>query len=235
MTEPQKIDILYFTDVLCIWAYLAQARIDEVKTRFGTRIKLHNHFIPVFGSVQAKMEKNWHAKGGLAAYSEHVKTTAAQFGHVALHPDVWLKNTPTTSANCHLFLKAVQLLETSGELADLASQDACQKTVLEQVAWEMRLAFFRDLVDISDIQAQMAIAERLALPLQKIEQAMQCGAAFAALDDDMQLREKYGIKVSPSLVLNEGHQVISGNVGYRVIEANIQELLHQPGHQASWC
>lgn len=235
MTEPKKIEILYFTDVLCIWAYLAQARIDEVKTRFGTRIELRNHFIPVFGSVQAKMEKNWRAKGGLPAYSAHVQSTAAQFGHVALHPDVWLKNTPTTSANCHLFLKAVQLLQASGELAELSSQDDCQKTVLEQAAWEMRLAFFRDLVDISDTGAQMAIAERLALPLQKIEQLMKCGAAFAALDDDMQLKEKYGIKVSPSLVLNEGHQVISGNVGYRVIEANIQELLHQPGNQASWC
>ena len=61
------------------------------------------------------------------------------------------------------------------------------------------------------------------------------GAAHAALDCDFQLKEKHGVIGSPSLVLNEGRQIIYGNVGYRVIEANIQELLNQSENQASWC
>jgi len=36
-------------------------------------------------------------------------------------------------------------------------------------------------------------------------------------------------------LLNEGRQKLYGNVGYRIIEANVQEILHQPGNQASWC
>ena len=44
------------------------------------------------------------------------------------------------------------------------------------------------------------------------------------------------IEGSPSFVLNEGRQKLYGNVGFRIIEANIQELLRAPGgDQASWC
>jgi hypothetical protein len=36
--------------------------------------------------------------------------------------------------------------------------------------------------------------------------------------------------------LNDGRQKLYGNVGFRIIEANIQELLRAPvGDQASWC
>jgi hypothetical protein len=36
-------------------------------------------------------------------------------------------------------------------------------------------------------------------------------------------------------VLNEGRQHLNGNVGYRVIEANVRELLHKPADEMSWC
>ena len=35
--------------------------------------------------------------------------------------------------------------------------------------------------------------------------------------------------------LDGGRQTLFGNVGYRVISANIEELLHQPSGEASWC
>jgi len=37
------------------------------------------------------------------------------------------------------------------------------------------------------------------------------------------------------LLFNEGRQVLTGNVGYRVIEANVRELLRVPVDQSSWC
>ncbi len=52
------------------------------------------------------------------------------------------------------------------------------------------------------------------------------GSAYAALTDDYQERERLGVSGSPTFVLNEGRQRLYGNVGYRVIEANVQELLH---------
>jgi hypothetical protein len=44
------------------------------------------------------------------------------------------------------------------------------------------------------------------------------------------------IEGSPSFVLNDGRQKLYGDVGFRIIEANIQELLRAPARdQASWC
>jgi len=229
MSESKKVEVIYFTDILCIWAYLAQIRVDELKEKFGASIVLKNHFIPVFGSVESKMVQNWDAKGGVSAYSEHVKGIALRFDHIEVHPEIWIANTPTTSVSCHLFLKAIQILETRGDLPD------CGRSVFEDAVWELRVAFFRDLIDVSNFPNQMAIAERLQLPLKKIEELIHSGAAFAAMDDDLQIKEMYGVTGSPTIVLNEGRQIIYGNVGYRVIEANIQELLNQPESQASWC
>ena len=36
-------------------------------------------------------------------------------------------------------------------------------------------------------------------------------------------------------MLNEDRQRLTGNVGYRVIEANVRELLERPSAQHSWC
>ncbi len=33
----------------------------------------------------------------------------------------------------------------------------------------------------------------------------------------------------------QGRQKLYGNLGYRIIEANVQEILSRPEHQASWC
>jgi protein-disulfide isomerase len=53
---------------------------------------------------------------------------------------------------------------------------------------------------------------------------------------DYQEAQALGVKGSPSLVLNEGRQTLYGNVGFRVIEASIAELLREPeAGAASWC
>ena len=150
---------------------------------------------------------------------------ASEFDHICLHADVWLKNTPTTSISCHLYLKAVQLLEQQGDLP-LRS---------EEVIWAMREAFFKDIVDISNAKGQQHLTEKLGLSWSAIQALICNGAAFAAIDEDMQLIDKYRVKGSPTLVLNEGRQVLYGNVGYKVMEANVQELLNHRGVQASWC
>lgn len=235
MNAPKNITILYFTDILCVWAYIAQVRIDQIKSKFGTSIVLQEHFVSVFGAVESKIEQNWGNKGGVSAYCKHVQEVTSEYDHIEIHPDIWAKNTPTTSGSCHIFLKAIQILESRNELQLNCNALSSGKSVFEIVSWELRLAFFRDLIDISSHKAQMEVAERLELPLQPIQQVIESGAAFSALDRDLQIKENYGITGSPSLVLNEGRQIIYGNVGYRVIEANIQELLNQPENQASWC
>lgn len=235
MAANKQVNIMYFTDVLCIWAYLAHIRIDELKIKFGDDVVLEKHFLPVFGAVNTKMKDNWGDSGGIAAYSKHVKEVVKNFGHIDVHPDVWIKNTPTTSTSCHLFLKAIQILVENNELPETVMSEGVAKNTFEAAVWEIRVAFFKEAIDVSDFNEQIKIAEKFSLPTDKIKNVIENGAAFAGLDDDLQLKEKYGVSGSPTLVLNEGRQIIYGNVGYRVIEANIQELLTQPEYQASWC
>jgi predicted DsbA family dithiol-disulfide isomerase len=56
------------------------------------------------------------------------------------------------------------------------------------------------------------------------------------LDADYHEADRMRIEGSPSFVLNEGRQKLYGNIGFRLIEANIQELLRTPQtEEASWC
>ena len=63
------------------------------------------------------------------------------------------------------------------------------------------------------------------------------GEAYAALRRDSQLAEQHGVMGSPTYVFNDGRQLLYGNVGYRIIEANLRELLAAPADTAapSWC
>ncbi len=124
MSTSKKVSILYFSDVLCVWAYLAQIRMDELKKTFGDKINVELHFIPVFGSVDSKIETNWKDRGGVQAYGKWVFETAAKFKHIDVHEQIWQKNIPLSSASCHLFIKAVQLADKKGLLPKVTGQ--CQ-------------------------------------------------------------------------------------------------------------
>jgi predicted DsbA family dithiol-disulfide isomerase len=152
-----------------------------------------------------------------------------------VHPEIWTRNIPPTSASAHLFLKSVQLLQRKG-LIDAAPQDRLQgRSVFEAVVWALRKAFFRDLENIAERAVHLAIAERHALPIAALVRLLDDGQAMALLCKDLQLQDKYKVSGSPTYVLNEGRQMLYGNVGYKVIAANVEELVHQPGEQASWC
>jgi len=62
-----------------------------------------------------------------------------------------------------------------------------------------------------------------------------CVSANAALASDNEAASAMNIQGSPSFVLNEGRQKLYGQVGYRILEANIQALRRaQPADQAGW-
>ena len=82
---------------------------------------------------------------------------------------------------------------------------------------------------------QFEIAEKLGLHIAKIQAQIDNGEAYAQLFKDFDLVKEHTVTVSPTLIFNEGRQRLNGNVGYRVIEANIRELLHNPPEEQSWC
>ena len=167
------------------------------------------------------MTSQWKDRGYYAGFSEHVAESVQAFPEISVHKDIWSKTKPNTSANAHLTIKAVELAHG----ADLSYRFANR----------VRHAFFSEAVDISDQDILLSLAENHSLDAQKINQAIHDGNAIALLMSDYQQAKKLAIKGSPSYVLNNGRQTLYGNVGYRVLRANIEELLRNPSHEASWC
>lgn len=227
--------VAYFSDVLCVWAYAAQIKLDELRRQFGDQIHLEYRFLHLFGDVAARIETDWGDKGGATGYSRHVQQMAVRFDHIDIHPEIWTRNTPPTSMSCHLFLKAIQLLEKQEEISATPEERFGGKSVFEQAVWRCRLGFFRDLQDIADWKTQETIASDLNLRLAAIRRQIDSGAAHAALCADLDAKDRQLVEGSPTFVLNEGRQKLYGNVGYRILEASIAELLVDPGEQASWC
>jgi predicted DsbA family dithiol-disulfide isomerase len=224
----EPIRISYFSDVLCVWAYIAQIRLDELETNFQTKISIDYHFVPIFGNAREKLENRWRDRAGLQGYRDHIRDVAKKFEHVTVHPDIWTEVVPASSTSCHLFLHAIQLLEVKGIIPE-------SETMFEKAIWAFREAFFSKLANVADRQVQFAIAQDLGLPVAAIQEQIDSGAAYAQLSKDFELVKEHTVTVSPTLIFNEGRQRLNGNVGYRVIEANIRELLHTPPGEQSWC
>jgi predicted DsbA family dithiol-disulfide isomerase len=221
------VPITYFSDMLCIWAYIAQFRLEELKAAFGDQIRIEAKFCSVFGTSARKISAAWGDKGGYEGFNAHLRHVAGRFPEVPVSPELWLTVRPQSSAGPHLFLKAVGLQEAAGG-APAGSTEA--------VTWALRRAFFESARDIGRWEIQCAVGEAAGLDLAGLQTLIRDGSAHAALACDLQDAQAMHIHGSPSFVLNEGRQTLYGNVGYRVLEANVQELLRAPSaDQASWC
>lgn len=229
----RRVSVEYFSDVLCIWAYGGQIRVDELRQNYGNNVQIIYRFLPLFAAAGERLHREWDARGGRAAYAAHVQAIAAAWSHVKLHHAVWLKNAPASSTPAHLFLKAVQLLAQRGRLGDA---EAHAPSRFETAAWRVRCAFFEQARNIAQRAVLDDVARSLDLPLGEIEKLLENGEAHAALQLDVEAKDRYQVPGSPTLMLNEGRQRLYGNVGYRVIEANVAELLRDPrSGEATWC
>jgi predicted DsbA family dithiol-disulfide isomerase len=214
------VSVQYFSDVFCVWAYVGQVRLDELETEFEADVAVDCHFMTVFGDARGKLEADWGARGGNVAYAAHVRSVVERFEHVRIHPDTWAKVVPTSSLGCHIFLAAVKLHDAQ---------------TFRRAAWSLREAFFRDGRDISRRSTQLEVAHALDLPVAEIESLLYSGEAHAELSRGLKLARRFGVEVSPTYVFDDGRQRLNGNVGYRVIEANVRELLRAPESPQSWC
>lgn len=231
--KPIVID--HFSDVLCVWAYAAQIRVDELQREFGEQLQMKYHFIPLFAVTEKRIGDGWRDRGGYAGFGRHVLEVGQQFDHIRINPDVWQGDIPKSSANAHLFLKAVQVLEQRGAISAEPKAAFNGRTLFEESAWRLRQKFFQDNQNIARLECQLELTKEMGLPAQSITELLHDGSAMAALCRDIELCNEFGVGGSPTYVLNEGRQKLYGNVGYKVIAANVHEVLHQPAAQASWC
>ena len=107
-----KVCVEYFSDILCIWAYINQIKIKELKSNFQNNIEINYHFTDTFYSVNEKLTTSWAHRGGASEYAKHIKDLKESFPHIKIHPDIWTKNVPTSSSNAHIFLKAIDQIHS---------------------------------------------------------------------------------------------------------------------------
>lgn len=236
MSNHRPVHIEVFSDVLCIWAYGAQARLDQLRHTFGERVTLSHRFIPLFAAAHERIERGWRDRGGFAGFNRHLRSIAADWEHVSVHPELWLTTRPQSSTPAHLYIKAAQILEARGALPSKLSGDEAGRPPAEAFAWRIRRAFFAHGRDISRAEVLHSLAVESGLPAEDLERQVAEGRAHALLHLDTEARDRYLVPGSPTLVFNEGRQRLYGNVGYRIIEANIRELFRNTRYgEASWC
>ncbi|VAW79740.1 hypothetical protein MNBD_GAMMA15-876 [hydrothermal vent metagenome] len=232
--KPLTVEV--FSDVLCVWAYGGQVRIDQLKADYSPRVLLQYRFIPVFAAARDRIERDWKTRGSYEGFARHLHEVAANWDHVSLHQGVWLNDRPHSSSVSHLYLKALQILEKTGELSSQPVATFKARSVFEEFLWRTRCAFFEQGLNISCTSVLDELCSSLDLPLTRIHELINNGEAHAGLHIDTELRDRYQIPGSPTIVFNEGRQRLYGNVGYRIIDANISELLDDTNHAgASWC
>ena len=218
--ESKPVQADYFSDVLCVWAYVNEVRLKEVRDHFGEQVAIRYGFMPNFSATHGKIEQAWQAKGGFDGYADHVREVADGFG-AQLHDGVWRSVRPASSMMAHSMIKAVA--EIANEYEEMRFISA------------VRQAFFQRGEDIATLDVLKALLAEQNLPMNAILEYWESGQAMAKMYEDFQRAQHYQITVSPAWVFNEGRQRLIGNVGYRVVEGNLKELLNSEPLPQVWC
>ncbi len=218
-SSPILID--YYTDVLCVWAWIAQPRLEELRKQWGDKIKIQHRYVDIFGNASSKIPAQWGELDGFDKFHDHVQHAAAPYEHTEIHPDIWTRVRPNSSITAHLFLKAVAI--------------AANESQMDTMATMIRRQFFTQATDIGDLEILLGMCDDLPIDREEVLTALTDGRAMSALSTDMKSGRETAIKGSPSWVLNNGRQILYGNVGYRILSSNIEELLNNPTEEASWC
>jgi predicted DsbA family dithiol-disulfide isomerase len=219
--DSDCITIDYYSDVLCIWAWITQRRIDELNKHFDDKINIRYFYVDIFGDATTRINQQWSDKGLYEGFADHVESSVAPYEFATVHNDIWSKVRPTTSSNPHMVLKAIEIAHSEKYAIDFSCV--------------IRKAFFLQAIDISNLDNIFKLMRANNIDVDPVKALITDGQALAALMCDYQKASQYQIKGSPCFVMNEGRQILFGNVGYRVLRINIEEILNKVETDASWC
>jgi predicted DsbA family dithiol-disulfide isomerase len=76
------VEIKHFSDILCVWAYVSQVRIDAIKEKFAGAVRIEHRFCSVFGDTVQKINSAWNEKGGYQGLNAHLRQVARKFPHI---------------------------------------------------------------------------------------------------------------------------------------------------------
>lgn len=219
-TEP--LSFVHWSDPLCIWAFVAQARHERVLLDYGERIRVRHRVVPVFGSIVQKFRSGSWAEAGHAGRAAKTREIAERFGISDVDGSMWESDPPSSSWSPGMAVMAVRGMVERGEV----SPDA-DRVYLEA----LRRAAFVDNRNTARRAVQLEVAESLDLDRGTIEADLDDGTALASLWEEHLDREADRVQGSPCYVFDGGREMLYGNVADTVIRATIDALLDglEPG------
>jgi predicted DsbA family dithiol-disulfide isomerase len=221
-----KLSFSHWSDPLCIWAFVAQDKLEKLLAEVGERLEVDYRVVPVFGSLSWRFAQGPWAAGGVAGRVRATADIAAQHGHSEVSGTCWGRDCPASSWAAGAVVKAVCALERSGEIAPGMGG---------RYHHALRRKFFVDNANIARRDVQLELAEALGVPRAGIEQQLDDGRALAALWEDYLETQRLKLQGSPSYVFDGGRTMLYGNFTYGVLHATVEELLHGSRPEGSTC
>ncbi len=220
---PTRLKFSYWSDPLCIWALVAQQKLDRVLSELGEHVRVDYRIVPVFGSVPWRFTQGPWSKDGVDGRVLATRKIAEQGGRADVSGECWRRAMPASSWAPAMAIKAAFLLDDGhGEEVGPGYQRA------------LRERFFVEGANIALRAVQLEVAEELALPRGPIEQRLDDGSALAAVCEDHAEKERLRIQGSPTYVFDGGRAMLYGNFDYGILRSTVDELVRgaRPGGSA---
>ncbi len=208
----------YWSDPLCVWAYVAQPRLDRLIAEFGDALVITWRVVPVFGSIGHRLREGAWADGGVAGRVEATRRTVARYSASGPVVDgsVWSSDCPASSWGVGAAVEAVRLLEADG-LAPAGATGQYMRAI--------RARFFEDNVNVARRREQVDLAAAQGLDLGAFAAHLDDGGALAALFEEHQERERLRIQGSPTYAFDGGRAMLYGNLSEAVLRATVAALI----------
>lgn len=220
-----RIEFGYWSDPLCIWAFVAQDKLERILGDFGAHLAVDYHVIPVFGSIPARFASGpWRAEG-VAGRVAATRRIAVQHGRPDVSGRCWEGDCPASSWAPGAAIKAVFAAEHAG---------LCAPGSGARFQVRLRERFFVDELNIARRAVQLGVAEELGIARAPLEERLDDGSALALLWDDFAEKERLRLQGSPTFVFDGGRAMLYGNFAHGVLQSTVEELIRgaEPGGSA---
>jgi predicted DsbA family dithiol-disulfide isomerase len=215
MTQPDPMNAIpfsYWSDPLCVWAFVAQDKLDRLISQHGEILAIDYRVIPVFGSIPHRFRVGDWAGAGPEGRAETTRRIASMRGHEEVTGQVWLDDPPASSWPAGMAIKAVMALEADGLVGE---------GIGAAYQWQLRRSFFVDNRNTARRSAQLELAEAMELPVAALEAMLNDGRAMALLWEDHLERESLKLRGSPTYVFDGGRSQLYGNFNYAILDATL--------------
>lgn len=224
--SDERIVFEYWSDPLCVWAFVAQDKLDRILAEVGGSLEVRYHIVPVFGSIPWRFREGPWADKGIAGRVEATARVAREHGHPEVTGRCWAEDCPASSWGPGAAAKAVFALEEA--------EDVKAGTGAEYLG-RMRERFFVDGRNVARREVQLELAEQLSIAPDALAARLDDGSALALLWEDERRKQELKIQGSPTYVFDGGRAKLYGNFSFGILQATVQELVSglEPG--ASGC